>query len=183
MLPFRSEEHIDTWYRRRGIATGATLTLNQQWELARIWYADRIAPDWRRRTPGGAQGSPVDAPSPGTSSGGSYVDTRAPEAIETEKACICRPFPFHRGDRFNGPLQQGSERRVFRICFGSRRRPRRRVFRMAQRPVARAVRAKRRSRGVAASSPAAGSGSCSRSGSAGDSPGARPRPPRRGRPR
>jgi hypothetical protein len=39
MLLFRSEEHIDTWYRRRGIATGATLTLDQQWELARIWYA------------------------------------------------------------------------------------------------------------------------------------------------
>jgi hypothetical protein len=51
MLLFRSEEHIDTWYRRRGIAMGATLTLNQQWELARIWYADRMAPDWRRRTP------------------------------------------------------------------------------------------------------------------------------------
>jgi hypothetical protein len=51
MLLFRSEEHIDTWYRRRGVATGVTLTLDQQWELARIWYADRMAPDWRRRTP------------------------------------------------------------------------------------------------------------------------------------
>jgi hypothetical protein len=51
MLLFRSEEHIDTWYRRRGVVTGATLTLNQQWELARIWYANRMAPDWRRRTP------------------------------------------------------------------------------------------------------------------------------------
>jgi hypothetical protein len=28
----------------------ATLTLEQQWELARIWYADRMSPDWRRRT-------------------------------------------------------------------------------------------------------------------------------------
>ena len=51
MLLIRSEEHIDTWHRRRGIARGGTLTLNQQWELARIWYADRMAPDWRRRTP------------------------------------------------------------------------------------------------------------------------------------
>jgi hypothetical protein len=51
MLLFRSEEHLDGWYRRRGIATGATLTLGQQWELARLWYADRLAPDWRRRTP------------------------------------------------------------------------------------------------------------------------------------
>ena len=50
MLLFRSEEHVDSWNRRRDIATGATLTLNQQWELARIWYADRMAPEWRRRT-------------------------------------------------------------------------------------------------------------------------------------
>jgi hypothetical protein len=55
MLLFRSEEHIDVWYRRQGIATGGTLTLNQQWELARIWYADRMAPDWRRRTPDEAE--------------------------------------------------------------------------------------------------------------------------------
>jgi hypothetical protein len=51
MLLFRSEEDIDRWNRRRGRARGATLTLDQQWELARIWYADRMAPDWRRRTP------------------------------------------------------------------------------------------------------------------------------------
>jgi hypothetical protein len=51
MLLFRSEEHLDAWRGRRGIAAGATLTLDQQWELARIWYADRTAPDWRRRTP------------------------------------------------------------------------------------------------------------------------------------
>ena len=51
MLLFRSEEHVERWYRGQGIATGATLTLNQGWELARIWYADRMAHDWSRRTP------------------------------------------------------------------------------------------------------------------------------------
>jgi Alkylmercury lyase len=51
MLLFRSEEHIDAWDRRRDIVTGATFTLDQQWELARIWYADRMAPEWRPRTP------------------------------------------------------------------------------------------------------------------------------------
>ena len=51
MLLFRSEEHVNAWYRRSGIATGTMLTLEQQWELARIWYADRRSPDWRRRTP------------------------------------------------------------------------------------------------------------------------------------
>jgi len=30
---------------------GASLTIQQQWELARVWYADRLSPDWRRRTP------------------------------------------------------------------------------------------------------------------------------------
>jgi hypothetical protein len=55
MLLFRSEEHIAAWSRRRGSTTGATLTLDQQWELARIWYADRMTPDWRRRTPDEAE--------------------------------------------------------------------------------------------------------------------------------
>jgi hypothetical protein len=51
MLLFRSEEHVGAWYRRRASSKGATLTLEQQWELARLWYADRLSPDWRRRTP------------------------------------------------------------------------------------------------------------------------------------
>lgn len=51
MLLFRSEEHVTSWYRGRGISRGATLTLEQQWELARTWYADRMSPQWRRRTP------------------------------------------------------------------------------------------------------------------------------------
>ncbi len=51
MLLFRSEEHIEAWYTRRGVPMGATLTLDQQWELARIWYGERLSPAWRRRTP------------------------------------------------------------------------------------------------------------------------------------
>lgn len=27
------------------------LTLEQTWALARLWYVDRLSPDWRRRTP------------------------------------------------------------------------------------------------------------------------------------
>jgi hypothetical protein len=27
------------------------LTLAQTWALAQLWYADRMDPDWRRRTP------------------------------------------------------------------------------------------------------------------------------------
>ena len=51
MLLFRSEEHVKSWYQRRSIPIGASLTLEQQWELARVWYSDRMSPDWRRRTP------------------------------------------------------------------------------------------------------------------------------------
>jgi hypothetical protein len=51
MLLFRSEEHAKSWYQRKGIPTGAILTLEQQWELARVWYSDRMSSDWRRRTP------------------------------------------------------------------------------------------------------------------------------------
>jgi hypothetical protein len=51
MLLFRSEEHVQAWYRNREFSMGETLTLDQQWELARVWYADRLSPEWRRRTP------------------------------------------------------------------------------------------------------------------------------------
>jgi Alkylmercury lyase len=51
MLLFRSEEHVENWYRRQRMPTGAILTLGQQWELARAWYSDRMSRDWRRKTP------------------------------------------------------------------------------------------------------------------------------------
>ena len=51
MLLFRSEEHIERWLTPRGIPRGATLTVKQQWDLASIWYSNRMERDWRRRTP------------------------------------------------------------------------------------------------------------------------------------
>ncbi len=51
MLLFRSEEHASAWYQRQGTPMGASLTIEQQWELARLWYSDRMSPNWRRRTP------------------------------------------------------------------------------------------------------------------------------------
>jgi hypothetical protein len=50
MLLFRSEEHLDRWCESRGAARGATLSIDQGWRLASAWYANRLAPDWRRRT-------------------------------------------------------------------------------------------------------------------------------------
>jgi Alkylmercury lyase len=40
---FRSEEHAP--------ADGANVTAWQMWELARLWYGDRLDPDWTPRTP------------------------------------------------------------------------------------------------------------------------------------
>jgi hypothetical protein len=56
MLLFRSEEHLGRWLDERGLARGATLTLEQQWRLAKTWYGGRLERDWRRRSPDEAQG-------------------------------------------------------------------------------------------------------------------------------
>lgn len=50
MRLFRSEEHIDRAMAAAGIPRGATFTVNQCWTLAQRWFADRLSPDWRRRT-------------------------------------------------------------------------------------------------------------------------------------
>jgi hypothetical protein len=55
MLLFRDEEHVDRWAESRNQPKGGLLTPEQLWELARIWYDNRLAPDWRRRTAGEAQ--------------------------------------------------------------------------------------------------------------------------------
>jgi hypothetical protein len=49
MRLFRSEEHIDRAVAA-GMPRGATFTIDQCWRLAQLWFADRLAPDWRRRT-------------------------------------------------------------------------------------------------------------------------------------
>jgi hypothetical protein len=51
MLLFRSEEHLEMWLDQRELPRGATLTVDQQWQLASAWYSHRMAPQWRRRTP------------------------------------------------------------------------------------------------------------------------------------
>ena len=55
MLLFRSEEHVETWRADHALDLGALLTLQQQWELARRWYGNRLDADWRRRSPAEAE--------------------------------------------------------------------------------------------------------------------------------
>ena len=51
MCIFRSEEHIDRWCRASNRPRGGTMTVPQQWQLARAWHgADRRDPHWRRKT-------------------------------------------------------------------------------------------------------------------------------------
>jgi hypothetical protein len=51
MLLFRSEEHV----ARSGKPLGASMTKQQAWRLADMWYRDRADPYWRRRTADEAQ--------------------------------------------------------------------------------------------------------------------------------
>jgi len=50
MLLFRAEEHIETWCRQWTQPRGATLTIDQAWQLANAWYGNKMEPDWRRGT-------------------------------------------------------------------------------------------------------------------------------------
>jgi hypothetical protein len=51
MLLFRSEEHVTRWTEEGRTEIGATLTPQQGWRLATVWFQDRLSPDWRRKTP------------------------------------------------------------------------------------------------------------------------------------
>ena len=51
MCIFRSEEHIANWCRHNNRPHGGTMTVPQQWQLARAWHGqDRRDPAWRRKT-------------------------------------------------------------------------------------------------------------------------------------
>ena len=38
---------MERWESETQLTVGALLPLNRAWELARIWYHDRLSPDWR----------------------------------------------------------------------------------------------------------------------------------------
>ena len=50
MLAFRSEAHVERWCEARRIAPGATFSLEQAWQLGRVWYEHKLSPDWQRAT-------------------------------------------------------------------------------------------------------------------------------------
>ena len=50
MLLFQSEEWIDKWCKRNGLKRGETLTINQVWDLSKLWYHNRLSIDYHGRT-------------------------------------------------------------------------------------------------------------------------------------
>lgn len=50
MLLFRSEEWIERWCKRNNLERGEVLTLDQVWELSKLWYHDRLSPNYHGRT-------------------------------------------------------------------------------------------------------------------------------------
>jgi len=50
MLLFRSEEGVLRWCEQMGIPRGATLSIEQVWDLSQRWYGDRLDPTFRGRT-------------------------------------------------------------------------------------------------------------------------------------
>lgn len=51
MRLFRSEEQVERHNAATGQPRGAIFSVEQCRVLAQGWFADRLAPDWRRRTP------------------------------------------------------------------------------------------------------------------------------------
>lgn len=50
MLLFRSEEHARRWRDAHHPPASTILSLEQTARLAHAWYANKLAPDWRRHT-------------------------------------------------------------------------------------------------------------------------------------
>jgi len=50
MLLFRSEEWIGKWCKRNNLARGEVLTIQQVWELSKLWYHNRLSMDYHGRS-------------------------------------------------------------------------------------------------------------------------------------
>ncbi len=49
MLYFRAKSEAEVWCQANSRRLGAILSLSQVWELSKLWYSDRMAPDFRGR--------------------------------------------------------------------------------------------------------------------------------------
>jgi hypothetical protein len=50
MLLFRSEDHIMAWLVEKNMRRGAVISLETIWALSKLWYGDRLSPDFKGRS-------------------------------------------------------------------------------------------------------------------------------------
>lgn len=50
MLLFRSEEWVGKWCERNHLERGEMLTINQVWELSKLWYGNRMSVEYHGRS-------------------------------------------------------------------------------------------------------------------------------------
>ena len=50
MLLFQSEESLDTWCKQNNLERGETLSVQQVWELSKLWYGNRMSLDYHGRS-------------------------------------------------------------------------------------------------------------------------------------
>lgn len=50
MLLFRSEEWVDKWCKRNDLERGEMLNIQQVWEFSKLWYGNRMSPEYQGRS-------------------------------------------------------------------------------------------------------------------------------------
>jgi hypothetical protein len=50
MLLFQSEEWVDVWCKRNNLERGEMLSIQQVWELSKLWYSNRMSLDYHGRS-------------------------------------------------------------------------------------------------------------------------------------
>ena len=50
MLLFQSEESLDTWCKQNNLERGETLSVQQVWDLSKLWYGNRMSLDYHGRS-------------------------------------------------------------------------------------------------------------------------------------
>jgi hypothetical protein len=50
MLLFRSEEWVDKWCERNHLERGEILTIQEVWELSKLWYGNRMSVEFHGRS-------------------------------------------------------------------------------------------------------------------------------------
>ena len=51
MLTFESEDAVDHWCKKYRVAKGEVKSIQEVWELAKVWYGNYLSPSWTRKSP------------------------------------------------------------------------------------------------------------------------------------